>query len=74
MILQLMNNAVFGKTMENMRKRVNIEIVQTKKQALKRVAKPSFKRAKIFRENLVAIHCTKPTLVLNRPIQVSIFY
>ena len=71
-LFKLMNNAVFGKTMENLRNRVNIELVQSRKMALKRIAKPNFKRAKMFRENLVAIHSTKPVLTLNRPIQVKI--
>jgi len=57
--------------MENLRKRVDIELVQTKKIALKRIAKPNFKRAKRFRDDLVAIHVAKPVLVLNRPIQVG---
>ena len=70
-LFKLMNNAVFGKTMENLRNRVDIELVQSRKMALKRFAKPNFKRAKKFRENLVAIHVAKPVLVLNRPIQVG---
>ena len=71
-LFKLMLNAVFGKTMENLRNRVNIELVQSRKIALKRIAKPNFKRAKMFHENLVAIHSTKPVLTLNRPIQVRI--
>ena len=70
-LFKLMNNAVFGKTMENLRKRIDFEIVTSRKVALKRIAKPNFKRAKRFREDLVGIHTTKPVLVLNRPIQVG---
>ena len=57
--------------MENLRQRVNVELITSKKIALKRVAKPTFKRAKIFREDLVAIQCAKERLLLNRPIQVG---
>ena len=57
--------------MENMRKRVNVELITSKKIALKRVAKPTFKRWKIFCEDLVAIQCVKERLLLNRPIQVG---
>ena len=57
--------------MENMRQRVNVELITSKKIALKRVAKPTFKRWKIFREDLVAIQCAKEKLLLNRPIQVG---
>ena len=62
---------VFGKTMENMRQRVNVELITSKKIALKRVAKPTFKRSKTIRNDLVAIHCAKEKLLLNRPIQVG---
>ena len=62
---------VFGKTMENLRNRVNIELITSKKIARKRFARPSFKRCKIFNENLIAIHCMKENLILSRPIQVG---
>ena len=61
---KLMNNAVFGKSMENLRKRINFELVISRKMALKRMAKPNFKREKKFREDLVGIHLTKPVLLL----------
>ena len=70
-LLKLFNNAVFGKTMENLRKRINFEVVTPRKVALKRIAKPNFKRVKTFREDLVGIHIFKPVLVKNRPIQVG---
>ena len=70
-LFKLFNNAVFGKTMENLRKRIDFEVVTSRKIALKRIAKPNFKHAKRFREDLVGIHTTKPVLKLNRPIQVG---
>jgi hypothetical protein len=57
--------------MENLRQRVNIELITSRKIAVKRISKPTFKRAKIFHEDLVAIHCVKEKLILNRPIQVG---
>ena len=42
--------------MENLRKRINFEIVTSRKVALKGIAKPNFKRVKTFREDLVGIH------------------
>ena len=49
-LFKLFNNAVFGKTMENLRKRINFEVVTSREIALKRIPRPNFKRAKIFRE------------------------
>ena len=68
---KLMNNSVFGKTMENMRKRQDIKLITDKEQLLKWASKPSFISCKIFNEDLVAIHKTKPTLKLNRPAYVG---
>ena len=66
-----MNNAVFGKTMENMRKRINVELVVSERILKKRVAQPSFKRAKRFNDNLVGVHRKLITLKLCRPIYVG---
>ena len=57
--------------MENLRGRVNIDLVTSPKIARNRIAKPTFKRSKIIRDDLVAIHCAKENLVLNRPIQIG---
>ena len=70
-LFKLFNNAIFGKTMDNLWKRINFEIVTSRKVALKRIAKPNFQREKIFHEDLVGIHMAKPVLVMNRPIQVG---
>ena len=64
-------NAVFGKTMENVRKRVNIELITKAKIAKKRFASPNFKMAKRFHENLIAVEMHKRKLLFNRPIQVG---
>ena len=68
---KLMNNSVFGKTMENLRKRENIKLVTDKEKLLKLASKPSFISCKIFNEDLVAVHKIKPTLLLNRPAYVG---
>ena len=68
---KLMNNSVFGKTMENLRKRVDVRLVTNKEKLLKLASKPTYVSSKIFNENLVAVHKIKETLTLNRPAYVG---
>ena len=65
---KLMNNAVFGKTMENLRKRTDVKLVNNIKKRNKLVSKPNYNSMKIFSENLVGINMNKIVLKLNRPI------
>ena len=58
---KLMNNSVFGKTMENLRKRVDVRLVTNEKKLLKLTNKPTYVSSKIFNENLVAVHKIKET-------------
>lgn len=68
---KLMNNSVFGKTMENLRKRVDIQLVHNKKRLLKLSAKPGFKSFQIFNNDLASVELSKQKLILNRPIYVG---
>ena len=68
---KLMINSLFGKTMEDIRKRVDIKLVNNKKQAEKLSAKPYFKHCNIFSEDLVAIHMKKTKLVFNKPVYLG---
>lgn len=68
---KLMNNSVFGKTMENIRKRVDVRLVTDEKKLLKLTSKPTYVSCKIFNENLVAVHKIKETITLNRPAYVG---
>ena len=68
---KLMNNSVFGKTMENLRKRVDVQLVHSKKVLHKQVAKPNFKTYKIFNEDLVGVELKKVKLLMNRPTYVG---
>ena len=66
-----MNNSVFGKTMENLRKRVDVRLVTDNKKLLKMAAKPTYVSSKIFNEDLVAVHKIKETRTLNKPAYVG---
>jgi len=57
-----MNNAVFGKTMENVRNGQNIRLATSWKQASKLNNKPNFQRAEVFSENFCAIHLNKESI------------
>ena len=68
---KLMNNSLFGKTMENLHKRVDIRLVTDEKKLDKLTSKPTFISSKIFNENLMAVHKVKETLTLNSPAYVG---
>ena len=57
-----MNNSVFGKTMENIRKRCNVKLVTDGDQLLKLSSKPTYVSCKIFHENLVAVNMNQSAL------------
>ena len=69
---KLMNNSVFGKTMENIRNRVDVKLVNTEEKLRKLVAKPNLKGPpKIFNENLVSVHMKKTSLTMNKPVYLG---
>ena len=69
---KLMNNSVFGKTMENIRNRVDVKLVNTKEKLRKLVAKPNLRsHPKIFSENLVSVHMRKTSLLMNKPVYLG---
>ena len=67
-----MNNSVFGKTQENLRKRVQVEQITDADILRKRVAKPIFHRGNPITDCLTVVQCTVATLTLNRPIYVGV--
>ena len=68
---KLMINSVYGKTMENLRKRINVRLVNNEKDFLKYTSRPTHITHKIFDKNYAAIHEIKPVLILNKPIYVG---
>ena len=64
---KLMNNSVFGKTMENIRNRVGVRLVNHQNKAKKLISKPTLKHWTRFDENLV-VHLKRTKLVFNKPV------
>lgn len=75
--MKLMNNLVFGKTMENILKCVDIRLVSRgekgEKKAKNPPAKPSFEGCTILDENLVAMPMHKTSLVFYKPVCIGMF-
>ena len=69
--LKLILNSVCSKTMENLRKRINVRLVNNEKDFLKYTSRPTHITHKIFDKNYAAIHEIKPVLMLNKPIYVG---
>ena len=71
-LYKLMNNAVYGKTMENLRNTIDVKLVSNKKDYLKWASKPNYMSHKIFDNNLVTIRKNKLTLTFNKPAYIEI--
>ena len=67
-----MNNAVFGKTMENMRGRVDISLYTEEKQAFRQFSKPQYQQHKIYSKDLIAIKMLPKTIELNKPVYIGL--
>ena len=70
-LFKLMNNSVYGKTVENVRKHGDYEIVNTPERFQKLVNKPLFKHRYIINEDLVIVEKDKHTVELNKPIYMG---
>ena len=68
--LKLMINSVYGKTIENLRKRMNVRLVNNERDFLNYTSRPTYIIHKIFGKDYAAIHDIKPVLMLNKPIYV----
>ena len=67
-----MNNAVFGKTMENVRKHRDIKLVNTNKKRNKLVSEPTFHTMKLIDNNLAIIEMRKVKVKMNKPIYLGL--
>ena len=72
-LYKLMNNAIYGKTMENLGNRIDVKLVNNEKDYLKYTSKPSYMSHKIFDNNLVALSKSKLALKLKKPAYIGMF-
>ena len=66
-----MSNAVFGKTMENVRKHRDIKLVTTDEKRNKLVSETNYHATKCFSENLLAIEMKKTKVKMNKPVYLG---
>ena len=71
-LFKLMNNAVFGKTMENIRKHRNIKLVTTDKKRNKLVSQPNYHTINYILEDLSIIKINKTKVKMNKPIYLGL--
>ena len=67
-----MNNAVFGKTMENVRKYRDVKLATVDRRRSYLVSEPNYHITKIFTENLLAIKTKKTQIVMNQPVYLGL--
>ena len=68
---KLLINCIYGKSMENIRKKISVKLINNSKGYLRCVSKPNFISQKIFDKNFIAVHQIKSVLTLNKPIYVG---
>ena len=73
--LKLMINSGCAKTMESLRKRINVRLVNNEKNCLKFTSRPTYITHKIthiiFGKDHATNHEIKPVLILNKPIYIG---
>ena len=70
---KLINNTVFGKTMENVWKHIDIKFVTTNKRRNQLVSEPNYHTTKYFSEDLLAIEMKKIKVKMNKPVYLGMF-
>ena len=68
---KLMINSVYGKTMGNFRKRINVRLVNNAEDFIKHTGKPTYITHKISDKGYAAIHEIKPVLILSKPLYIG---
>lgn len=68
---KLMNNSVYGKTMESLRKRITLKLLSRDILVRRYISSPLFKRRTIISENLMAVHLHRSKIYMNKPVYVG---
>lgn len=68
---KLLNNSMFGKTIENIRKRINLQLVSSQKRLDMLLNKPTFVDRIIYDESLCAVECAKECIYFDKPIYIG---
>ena len=68
---KLMNNSVFGKTVENVRKHRDMKLVTIEEKRIKLVSEPNYHTTKQFSENLLAKEMKKTKVKMNKPVYLG---
>ena len=71
-LFKLMNNAVFGKTMENIRKHSDIKLVPTNKKRNKSISEPNYHAINYISEDLSIIEINKTKVKMKKPIYLGL--
>ena len=69
---KLMNNVVFGKTMENVRNYRNTKLVIKERRRSYLVSQPNYQTIKFFTENILAIEMRKTQMLINKPVYLCL--
>ena len=70
-LYKLIENAIYGKTMENLRNKIDVKLINNEKDYLTCTSKPSYMSYKTFGNNLVAIRENKLALKLKKPAYIG---
>ena len=70
-LFKLINNSVFGKTMENVRNRRDINLVTSEKRRKRLVLEPNYHSSKKSSDNLMAIEMKKTRVNMNKPLYLG---
>ncbi|XP_046679816.1 uncharacterized protein LOC124367198 isoform X2 [Homalodisca vitripennis] len=68
---KLLSDAMFGKSIENVKDRLNLELVNTEKRLTKLISRPNLKNRIIYSEHLSAVECNKDVVLFNKPIYIG---